>query len=168
MAWMAEESLPTASMGLAAAVCQAPGSQSGQWVYAVGGTNSNVLAALAGYDTVQQKWFARPPMPTARTGVAAGTGPCRIHVLGGFSEGADILTTHEVYEPANDAWSTAAPMPTGRGAFAAAIGHDGLIYAIGGFDGNAVVDGGLLRQDEHLDNQFLSAPGCDVWSCGSC
>jgi hypothetical protein len=93
MAWIAEESLPTASMGLAAAVCQAPGSQSGQWVYAVGGTNSNVLAALAGYDTVQQKWFARPPMPTARTGVAAGTSPGRIDVLGGFSEGADILTT---------------------------------------------------------------------------
>jgi hypothetical protein len=33
-------------MGLAAAVCQAPASGSGQWVYAVGGTNNNLLAAL--------------------------------------------------------------------------------------------------------------------------
>jgi hypothetical protein len=55
MAWIAEESLPTASMGLAAAVCQAPPTGSGQWIYAVGGTNTDVLAALAGYDTVQKK-----------------------------------------------------------------------------------------------------------------
>jgi hypothetical protein len=46
MAWTAENPLPTASMGLAAAVCQAPASGSGQWVYAVGGTNNNLLAAL--------------------------------------------------------------------------------------------------------------------------
>ena len=53
MAWMAEESLPTASWQLAAAVCQAPASESGEWVYAIGGTNTDVLAALAGYDAVQ-------------------------------------------------------------------------------------------------------------------
>jgi hypothetical protein len=93
--------------------------RSSQWVYAVGGTNTDVLAALAGYDTVQKKWSALPSMPTARGGVAAATSPGRIHVLGGFSEGADALTTHEVYEPANDAWSTAAPLPTARGIFAA-------------------------------------------------
>jgi len=37
MAWIAEQSLPTASSGLAAAVCDAPASESGMWVYAVGG-----------------------------------------------------------------------------------------------------------------------------------
>jgi len=87
MAWMAEEAVPTASMGLAAAVSDAPPTGSGQWVYAVGGTNSsNVLAALAGYDTVQKKWSARPSMPTARSGVAAATSPGRTHVLGGFDK----------------------------------------------------------------------------------
>ena len=136
MAWTAENPLPTASMGLAAAACDAPASGSGQWVYAIGGTNSNVLAAVAGYDTVQKQWSARPSMPTARSAVAAATSPGRIHVLGGFSEVADVLTTHEVYEPANDAWSTAAPLPSARGAFAAVTGPDGLIYAIGGYDGN--------------------------------
>jgi hypothetical protein len=65
MAWMAEESLPTASWQLAAAVCQAPASESGEWVYAIGGNGEGgVLAAVAGYDTVQQRWFARPSMPT--------------------------------------------------------------------------------------------------------
>ena len=142
MAWTTEPSLPTASAALAAAVCQAPGSQSGQWVYAVGGTANNVLAAFAGYDTVQKKWSALPSMPTARSGVAAATSPGRIHVLGGNDDNADLLTTHEVYEPANDAWTTAAPLPSPRAMFAAVTGPDGLIYAIGGFVQNpvAIVD----------------------------
>jgi N-acetylneuraminic acid mutarotase len=138
MAWIAEKPLPTASMGLAAAVCDAPSSELGQWVYAIGGSHGNLSAAVAGYDTVGQTWSARPSMPTARTGIAAAISPGRIHVLGGFGVSAS-LTTHEVYEPANDSWSTAAPLPTPRGALAAVTGPDGLIYAIGGYDGNAAV-----------------------------
>jgi Kelch motif len=153
MAWTAESPIPTGSMGLAAAVCQAPPPGSGQWVYAIGGTGEgSVLASVAGYDTVQKKWSAVPSMPTARGGVAAATSLGRIHVLGGFSEGADALTTHEVYEPANDAWSTAAPLPTARGILAAVTGPDGLIYAIGGFDGNP------LATVEAYD------PGTDKWT----
>jgi N-acetylneuraminic acid mutarotase len=139
MAWTAESPIPTASAGLAAAVCQAPPAGSGEWVYAVGGTNeSNVLASLAGYDTAHKKWSALPSMPTARSGVAAATSPGRIHVLGGYSDTSETLTTHEVYEPANNAWSTAAPLPSGRALMAAVTGPDGLIYAIGGFVQNPV------------------------------
>jgi Kelch motif protein len=142
MAWTTEPSLPTASGALAAAVCPAPSSQAGQWIYAIGGTNNNVLATLAGYDTVHKKWSALPPMPTARAGVAAATNGGRIHVLGGFDANSNSLTTHEVYEPANDAWTTAAPLPSPRALLAAAAGPDGLIYAIGGFVQNplATVD----------------------------
>jgi Kelch motif len=172
MAWTAEESLPTASWALAAAVCQAPASESGEWVYAIGGIGDGVvLAAVAGYDTVQKQWFARPSMPTARSGPGAATSPGRVHVLGGFSGGADVLTTHEVYEPANDAWSKAAPLPTARGNFAAATGPDGLIYAIGGSDGNNVLVTveafDLQRHDRHVDNQSVHTPGGDLWSCRS-
>jgi len=35
----------------------------------------------------------------------------------------------------NDTWSTAAPLPTPRATLAVVTGSDGLIYAIGGFDG---------------------------------
>lgn len=42
---------------------------------------------------------------------------------------------HEVYESANDTWSTAAPLPTPRATLAVVTGSDGLIYAIGGYDG---------------------------------
>ncbi|MGO9069507.1 Kelch repeat-containing protein [Mycobacterium sp.] len=159
---MAEESLPTASWALAAAVCQAPGSESGEWVYAIGGIgDGNVLAAVAGYDTVQQRWFARPSMPTPRSGLAAATSPGRVHVLGGSSANADFLTTHEVYEPANDAWSKAAPLPTPRGTLAAATGPDGLIYAIGGSDANnvlATVEAYDLAADKWIARAPLQTP----------
>jgi Kelch motif len=162
MASTAESPIPTGSMSLAAAVCQAPGSQSGQWVYAIGGTNgSNVLASVAGYDTVQKKWFARPSMPTARSGVGAATSPGRIHVLGGFSDSAGALTTHEVYEPANDAWSTAAPLPSARGILTAVTGPDGLIYAIGGFDGKnplATVDAYDPATDKWTSKASMHSP----------
>src|SRR5271165_1250360 len=161
MAWMAEEAVPTASMGLAAAVSDAPPTGSGQWVYAVGGTNSsNVLASVAGYDTVQKKWSARPSMPTARSGVAAATSPGRTHVLGGFDQGSNFLTTHEVYEPANDAWSTAAPLPSARAILAAVTGPDGLIYAIGGFDGNplATVDAYDPATDKWTSKASMHSP----------
>jgi hypothetical protein len=158
MAWIAEESLPTASWALAAAVCQAPASESGEWVYAIGGIgDGNVLAAVAGYDTVQQRWFARPSMPTPRSGLAAATSPGRVHVLGGSSANADFLTTHEVYEPANDAWSKAAPLPSARGTLAAATGPDGLIYAIGGADANSVL-ATVEAYDPAADKWIAKAP----------
>jgi N-acetylneuraminic acid mutarotase len=158
MAWMTEESLPTASWALAAAVCQAPASESGEWVYAIGGIgDGNVLAAVAGYDTVQQRWFARPSMPTPRSGLAAATSPGRVHVLGGSSANADFLTTHEVYEPANDAWSKAAPLLTARGTLAAATGPDGLIYAIGGADANGVL-ATVEAYDPVADKWIAKAP----------
>jgi N-acetylneuraminic acid mutarotase len=138
MGWTPEQALPTASMGLAAAVCDAPASGSGKWIYAIGGASGNLIAAVAGYDTVQKSWFGQPSMPTARNGLAAATSPGRVHVLGGFGV-TNSLTTHEMYEPANGAWSTAAPLLSPRGAFAAVTGPDGLIYAIGGFDGNGPI-----------------------------
>jgi N-acetylneuraminic acid mutarotase len=144
-------------MGLGAVVCQAPGSQSGQWVYAVGGTNTDVLAALAGYDTVGKKWSTLPSMPTARSAVAAATSPGRIHVLGGFNDSAVLLNTHEVYEPATNAWSTAAPLPSPRAALAAVTGSDGLIYAIGGADGNGPVSG-VDAYDPTSDTWITKAP----------
>jgi hypothetical protein len=135
MAWTAEPSLPTPSLGLAVAVCGAPPGGSGQWIYAIGGTNNNVLGTISGYDTVHKHWSAQPSMPTARGALAAATTAGRIHVVGGFAV-SEPLTTHEVYEPANQTWSTAAPLPSVRATHAAVTGPDGLIYAIGGFDGN--------------------------------
>jgi N-acetylneuraminic acid mutarotase len=158
MAWTDESPMPTASLGLAAAVCQAPASESGEWVYAIGGNGEgSVLAAVAGYDTVQQRWFARPSMPTPRSGLAAATSPGRVHVLGGSGGNGDFLTTHEVYEPANDAWSKAAPIPTPRGTLAAVTGPDGLIYAIGGADANSAL-ATVEAYDPAADKWITKAP----------
>jgi hypothetical protein len=84
MAWIAEQSLPTASSRLAAAVCDAPASESGMWVYAVGGMNPNTIAAVQGYDTVQEQWFTRSSMPTPRGALGAASSTGLLHAIGGF------------------------------------------------------------------------------------
>ena len=67
-------------------------------------------------------------MPTARTLLAAATGPDgRIYAFGGSSG-----DTAEAYDPIADTWSTVAPMPTPRSLLSAATGSDGRIYVLGG------------------------------------
>jgi hypothetical protein len=96
--------------------------------------NPNTIAAVQGYDTVQEQWFTRSSMPTPRGALGAATSTGLLHAIGGFGV-TQPLTTHEVYESANDTWSTAAPLPTPRATLAVVTGSDGLIYAIGGSDG---------------------------------
>jgi N-acetylneuraminic acid mutarotase len=107
------------------------------WIYAIGDTDGNIdVATVEVYDTAQKTWSTITPMPTPRHGLASASSPGRLHALGGWQVTPTPLPAHEVYEPANNAWSQAAPLPTARGALAAVTGPDGLIYAIGGFDGN--------------------------------
>ena len=58
-------------------------------------------------------------MPTARSGLAAATGPDgKVYALGGVNS-AGSLDTVEVYDPDTGAWSRRAPLPPelgGRGA----------------------------------------------------
>jgi Kelch motif len=155
-AWTAENPLPTASMGLADAVCQAPPTGPGQWVYAVGRTNADVLAALAGYDTVQKSGLRSHQCRLPALGLPRPPALVGSMSWAGFNDSANVLTTHEVYEPANDAWSTAAPLPSARGIFAAVTGPDGLIYAIGGHDGN-----------NPLANVDAYDPTADTWTANA-
>jgi hypothetical protein len=96
--------------------------------------NPNTIAAVQGYDTVQEQWFTRSWMPTPRGALGAATSTGLLHAIGGFGV-KQPLTTDEVYESANDTWSTAAPLPTPRATLAVVTGSDWLIYAIGGPDG---------------------------------
>ena len=71
-------------------------------------------------------------MPTARSLLAAVTGPDgRIYAIGG-ENASGRLDTVEVYDPSTNTWAKAAPMPTARNHLAATMGPDNLIYAIGG------------------------------------
>jgi Kelch motif len=45
------------------------------------------------------------------------------------------LHQSQIYDPAADAWSSSTPLPTARSGLAAVTGRDGLIYALGGYNG---------------------------------
>ena len=62
------------------------------------------------------------------------------------------LSSGERYDPATNAWSPIASMGSARYAHAAAV-VDGLLYAIGGYDGSSYVSSG-----ERFD------PGANAWS----
>ena len=130
--WIFKAPMPTARTHLAAA-------RGGDGrIYAIGGcltsdgyVGENIVEALAPFTNV---WSSAPPMPTARTGLAAVTGlDGRIYAIGGSNVfGGGHFRTVEVYDPQTSTWSTAAPMPTARQWFGATLGPDGRIYAIGG------------------------------------
>ena len=157
MPWTTEPALAHARNGLAAATCDAPAPASGYRIYAVGGNDStSPVATVEAYDTLAKSWSAIAAMPTARENLAAASGPGRLYAVGG-DDGNSALATHEIYDPAAGTWSPAPPLPTTRSQLAAVAGRDGLIYALGGFNGTA--SGGVeLATVEAFD------PATNAWT----
>jgi N-acetylneuraminic acid mutarotase len=111
-------------------------------VYAIGGRvgscfsagwSSNVAVNEA-YDLAADRWTARAPMPTARSGIAIAVVGGKAHVLGGegwIEDFGGVFRTHEAYDAAQNKWLRLTRMPTPRHGFAAAT-LDGKIYAVSG------------------------------------
>ncbi len=67
------------------------------------------------YDPATNTWSTRAPMPTARTLLAAATGPDGLtYVFGGLPAGPGVLNTVEAYDPVTNTWRTVPSMPTVR------------------------------------------------------
>src|SRR5947209_4464305 len=80
-------------------------------------------------------WSTLAPMPTARFGLAAATGPDgRTYAIGGYNNA--FFNTVEAFN--GSTWTSVAPMLTARTSLAVATGSDGRIYAIGGVDKNGI------------------------------
>ncbi len=129
--WSIKAQMPTARTGLAAAT-----GLDGR-IYAIGGCLTSDgytgLNTVEVYNPATNSWSSAAPMPTARTGLAAVTGPDgRIYAIGGYNFMGGHFNAVEVYNPLTNSWATAAPMPTARQSFGATLGPDGRIYAIGG------------------------------------
>jgi N-acetylneuraminic acid mutarotase len=104
----------------------------GGWLVTVGGYFSALTDVLEVYDPVAGEWTILSPMPTARSGAAAGVISGRLYVAGGMI-GADLRTSVlEIYDPSSDTWTTGAEMSRPRAEGSAAVLNDKL-YVAGGF-----------------------------------
>ena len=79
------------------------------------------------------RWEPRAALPIPRSEMAWATAAQgRMHVVGGYGEGAVNRDYHHIYDPKADRWLDGAPLP--RGANHVAVAADGdRVYALGGF-----------------------------------
>jgi N-acetylneuraminic acid mutarotase len=79
------------------------------------------------------RWVARAALPLPRSEMAWATATAgRMHIVGGYGEGAVNRAYHHIYDPVADRWLQGAPLP--RGANHVAVAASGnLVYALGGF-----------------------------------
>ena len=79
------------------------------------------------------RWVARAALPLPRSEMAWATATAgRMHIVGGYGEGAVNRAYHHIYDPAADRWLQGAPLP--RGANHVAVAANGnFVYALGGF-----------------------------------
>jgi len=79
------------------------------------------------------RWVPRAALPLPRSEMAWATAAAgRMHVVGGYGEGAVNRAYHHIYDPAADRWLLGAPLPRGANHVAVAS-HEGRVYALGGF-----------------------------------
>jgi len=146
--WATVASMPTARLGLAAAV-----GADGR-IYAIGGNSASTvnLTTVEVYTPSSDSWATVASLNTARNSLAAATGADgRIYAIGGSGAGG-AQAAMEVYDPGNDSWTPVASLPTARFGLAAATGSDGRIYALGGYLS------GVLATTEVYD------PGTNSWA----
>jgi len=125
------------------------------FIYCIGGTYYEPydgLNLVDVYNSVANNWTTAADMPTARWWLAAvGASNGKIYAIGGYLGGggslgngqysaARILNTVEEYDPGTNTWTTKAPMPTPRAGLTAVATPDGKIYAIGGNNGQNLVN----------------------------
>ena len=91
-------------------------------------TNSHYHHA---YDPREDRWTARAPIPTARSGHGSVFFRGRVFIMGG--EGSHrVYGQNEAYDPATDSWAAHAPMLTPRHGMGAVVLGDWVHVAGGG------------------------------------
>jgi N-acetylneuraminic acid mutarotase len=130
-------------------------------IYVIGGQTSEqsepdkagFVNTVYEYDPAANRWTARAPMPSARSGGAAAVVDNKIYVAGGRPPAGHQFA---VYDPAADAWTGLPDLPTQRNHLAAGA-LDGKVYVFGGRFG-----GGF--QSERTDVVEVFDPKNNSWS----
>jgi hypothetical protein len=100
------------------------------------------------------RWEKRAPLPLPRSEMAWATAMNgRMHLVGGYADGAVNRAYHHVYDPRDDRWSELAPLPRGANHIAV-VAEGAALYALGG----------MLEQNRTPDdNAFVYDAREDRW-----
>jgi len=105
-------------------------------IYAMGGSDgSKVVASVEAYDPTSNAWRDVASLPRPLEGSAAVVDNGRIDVFGGFpgqANGGPIYDSHDSYD--GNTWTAGTPLLQATEDASAALGPDGRVYVIGGFD----------------------------------
>lgn len=124
--WTTKEPMPTARIGLGAAVVDGK-------IYAIGGYNGSYLGTNELYDPDTDMWVTKAPIPTPRSNFGTAVVDNKIYVIGGTLGNQVETGVNEVYDPVTDTWENRTAMPTPRMGLDANV-VNGKIYLIGGGD----------------------------------
>ncbi|MBB3178358.1 kelch repeat-containing protein [Variovorax sp. Sphag1AA] len=101
------------------------------------------------------RWVPRAALPLPRSEMAWATAAAgRMHVVGGYGEGAVNRAYHHIYDPSANRWLTGAPLPRGANHVAVAS-TDQKVWAFGGF----------IEQNRRSDtNAYVYDIASDKWT----
>ena len=105
------------------------------------------------------RWITRAALPLPRSEMAWATAARgRMHIVGGYGEGAVNRAYHHIYDPAADRWLLGAPLPRGANHVAVTADAD-RVYAFGGFtEQNRRSDANAYAYDIASDRWLALAP----------
>eukprot|EP01043_Picozoa_sp_COSAG02_P013322 COSAG02_NODE_530_length_20697_cov_20.103457_21_plen_642_part_00 len=136
-------------------------------LYAVGGYDgSSVVRSGERYDPAANAWSPIASMGTARVYATAAVIDGLMYVIGGYegSSGSfSVYSSGERYDPAANAWSPIASMGTARYGHGVAV-IDGLMYAIGGYNGGSTHFIDDLSNGDRLSSGERYNPASNAWS----
>jgi N-acetylneuraminic acid mutarotase len=124
-------------------------------IYVVSGA-AGYLTTVQAYNTTSDTWSTKTSIPSGvwMAGAAAGNDG-KIYVIGGEPStypSPIAINRTQIYDPSTDTWANGTDMPTARSELGVIKGSDGLIYAMGGYNGS------VLSLVEAYD------PSTDVWT----
>lgn len=82
---------------------------------------------------IVSQWLNKTALATARSQHGAIAANGKIYVFGGVNT-TGPLTSLEIYNPATNTWSPGAPMPGASRGMSFALGFNGMIYVVSGYD----------------------------------
>jgi N-acetylneuraminic acid mutarotase len=133
--WTTKASMPQACRG--AAFAKGPDGI----IYVISGA-LGYLTTVQAYNSTSNTWSTKTAIPTGVWMAGAATGDDgKIYVIGGEPSTYPTpiaINKTQIYDPSTDTWTNGTDMPTARSELGVVKGPDGLIYAMGGWNGSAL------------------------------